>query len=114
MTTTLHAHFQTYSTDCDGAISRDYVEPMNDEEQESEYGDIKFHNRVISTVVNTYSLMYEGSLKVTNEEDNGVRLFWHEATEEGGRSVEALICKDESCNLTAHGYRDHRAESMGY
>src|SRR3954466_15617677 len=61
----LHAHFESYNTDCDGPISSAGVVAMKDEEREGEYGDIEFHNRVVSQVVNTYSIMATGTLTVT-------------------------------------------------
>lgn len=116
MTNTLHAHIQTYAVDCDGPISSGYTMTVNDNEKRSDFGDIEFHHRVVNRVVNTYSLFLTGSLKVTNEEDNGIRLVWSETTEEGGRSIEALICKDEDCLSDGDDYwqRDHRAEEAGY
>lgn len=110
----LHAHFECYSVDCDGPQSRGYVMAMTEEEVTSDSGDLDFHYRVVNAVVNTYALFIEGSLKVTNEEDNGIRLVWSEATEEGGRSVEALICDDGACEDTPAWYRDHSAEAAGY
>lgn len=109
----LHAHVETYEVDCDGPISRDYVLTLQDAEREDQYGDIDFHRRVTGTIINTYSLLSEGNLKVTKLNDGSTRLSWSEVTDEGHRNAEATFCTDE-CNLTAHGYRDHRAESMGY
>lgn len=111
---TLHAHIQTYSTDCDGPLSSEHVMVMTDEEKVSDFGDIEFHNRVVSSIVNTYSIFQGGDLNVANEGDNGIRLTWFEATEEGGRNTEALICDDEDCDPNHSSYRDHRAEEMGY
>lgn len=114
--TNIHAHVETYSTDCDGPMSSGYLMAMNDNEKRSDYGDIEFHHRVVTRVVNTYSIFTEGTLKVQNEGDNGIRLNWSEVTEEGGRSVEALICDDETCLYDDEGFwqRDHRAEEAGY
>lgn len=113
---TLHAHFETYSTDCDGAISRDWVRVQTEEQAAAEFGDIHFHDSVVADVVNTYSLLASGSLRVErlgDAHDAPVRLSWSEATEEGGRQVEATICQDD-CDLGEHHYRDHAAEAMGY
>lgn len=115
----LHAHFESYSTDCDGAISRDWIVTMNEEElagqdQDNWFGEIEFHDRVVSAVVNTYSSFRGGRLEVTLDDEYGLpTLEWSEATEEGGRHTSATLCKDD-CNTTYHGYRDHRAEEMGY
>lgn len=114
----LHAHIETYATDCDGALSGGYLLTMNDEEVDRAagggFGDIQFHNRVLSHVVNTYSIMATGSLTVTRLEDGDVRLSWSEATEEGGRNIEATICTDP-CDLGEDAWRrDHQAEEAGY
>ena len=111
----LHAHIQSYATDCDGPISRTYDMTMTDDERNSEFGDIDFHNRVLASVVNTYSIFQSGELRVTSGEgsDYVVRLEWWETTEEGGRNVTATIC---GCPDGDHEptYRDHRAEQYGY
>lgn len=118
-TTTIHAHVDTYSTDCDGAISRSYIMTPDPEELAGQdapnwFGDIDFHNRVVAHVVNTYSLVFGGRLDVTKWDDGSVGLDWSEATEEGSRNVNARICEDPDCDTGEHSYRDHRAESMGY
>lgn len=111
----LHAHFSTTSTDCDGRIDRDYVLVMTDEERASEFGDIEFHDRIVASVVNSYSLDGEARLTVTRlpGEHKEVRLVWEEPTEEGFRHTEVTICSDR-CDEAETSYRDHRAESMGY
>lgn len=117
--TEIHAHIDTYSTDCDGGYSRSHVMTLNDAERKmagqpiNDFHEIDFTNRVVGTVVNAYSLMQEGRLTVRNYNDGRVRLNWSEATEEGARHVEATICHDE-CDTEEHSQRDHRAEAMGY
>lgn len=111
--TTLHAHFETAASDCDGLITRDYVVVPNDEERASEFGDIEFHDRVVAMVVNTYSLDREARLEVHRLADGDVRMSWSEPTEEGYRATEVTFCNDH-CDEAESSYRDHRAESMGY
>lgn len=111
--TKLHAHIETAASDCDGLITRDYVMTMTDEERASEFGDLEFHDRVVTSVVNTYSLDGEATLKVSRLNDGSVRISWTEPTEEGYRNSEATFCTDD-CDDEESSYRDHRAESMGY
>lgn len=111
--TNLHAHVSTYSVDCDGPIERSNVMTMRDEEIASDFGDIEFHNRVVASVVNTYSLGSTGTLTVTRLSDGDVRIEWHEPTDEGHTSTEALFCNDD-CDLGETHYRDVRAEEAGY
>lgn len=111
---TIHAHVETYSTDCDGALSSGHLMTQNDDERDSQFGDIEFHERVVGYVVNTFSLLADGTLRVTRLSDGDVRLSWSEATEEGGRSIEATICTDD-CDLGESSWRrDHQAEAAGY
>ena len=111
----LHAHVESYATDCDGPISRTYDMVMSDIERNSEFGDIDFHNRVLAHVVNTYSMRHTGTLRVERlgGPDDEVRLEWSEVTDEGSVSLTATICGCPDGN-SEPTYRDHRAESMGY
>lgn len=116
MTNTLHAHVETHATDCDGPLSSGYLLTMNDHEQADQFGDIKFMERVVSHVVNVYSLFRSGTLQVDclDESSTEKRLSWSEQTEEGHRSVEATICTDD-CDLSEDSWRrDHQAEAAGY
>lgn len=110
----LHAHVSTYAVDCDGPISRDYVRTMTPEEQNSDHGDMDFRDRVLCSIVSTYTC-WDGTLRVQSDEMNGLTktLDWTETTEEGGRTAHAQFCEDD-CDTEESGYRDHRAESMGY
>lgn len=118
----LHAHIYTYTTDCDGPISRDYVMTMNDDELAGQdepnwFGDIDFVNRVAVSIASFYATCRGGVLTVKvldDEYGNEKRFTWSEDTEEGSRCNTAIICEAESCDLDASSYRDHRAESMGY
>ena len=111
----IHAHVETYSTDCDGPLSGGFVMVPTDDDLTSDFADIEFHHRVVSYVVNSYSLMAGGNLRVSRCDDGRTILVWTEATEEGGRRIDATICNDEGCDLGEEPWqRDHRAESMGY
>lgn len=111
----IHAHIETYATDCDGPISRTYMLTMNDEERADDFGDITFVNRMVAHVVSAYSTFHGGNLTITNDDEYSVgkRLEWNEVTEEGHRNVVANICTDD-CDDERPTYRDHRAEAMGY
>lgn len=110
----IHAHVETYSADCDGPLSSGYLMVPTDEELDAPFADIDFHNRVVASVVNTYSLDSQGTLTVTRLADGDTRLAWHEPTEEGFRRTEATICTDP-CDLGEQSWRrDHQAEAAGY
>lgn len=109
----LHAHYESAARDCDGLITQDYIIVPTDEERASEFGDIEFTDRVVANMVNAYSLDSTGTLVVNKLDDGDFRLAWSEPTEEGYRSVDVTLCKDD-CDLGEHSYRDHTAESMGY
>lgn len=109
----VHAHVASHATDCDGAISTSWDVSMTDEERAGEFPDITFHDRIVASVVNTYSILGEGTLTVTRLGDGDVRIAWHEPTDEGVRRVEATLCTDP-CEASDPTYRDHRAEAMGY
>lgn len=112
-TCTLHAHVETHTRDCDGAITRSHVLTMTDEERTGEFGDIRFHERAVNAAVNTYSLLSTGHLTATRLGDGDVRLSWNEATDEGSRCVEVTLCTDD-CDTDQTTYRDHAAEAAGY
>lgn len=131
-TTTLHAHVNTYSVDCDGPISRDYVMTYNDDERAeqvrgyfngvirgedhpiNDFSEISFRQRVLSHVVSAYTT-WQGTLTVTGDEQGGLTkiLDWSETTEEGGHHIRAEFCSDD-CDTGEEGYRDYRAEAAGY
>lgn len=114
MTNTLHAHVRTYSVDCDGPISRSWVETMNDDEiaesQKSvnDFSDIHFMNRVFVNRCGPFAVRH---MSVTIEDG---RVEWDETTEEGGTTGLIEWCEDPHCTTDERTYRDHRAESMGY
>lgn len=111
----IHAHFESRSSDCDGTYDRTYVLAPSDEERASEFGDIEFHNRVVGSIVNTYSILLAGSLHVHKFEDGSVRLEWTEQTEEGGIATTVTLCEDETCDVDDEPtFRDHTAERAGY
>lgn len=106
---TIHAHFETTATDCDGQIDRAYVVEAFPGED-----DLDFHDRIVALVVNTYSLLSMASLSVVKLDSEQTRLEWSEMTEEGSRYTVAVICTREDCDTAMNTYRDHRAEEMGY
>lgn len=111
----IHAHIETCSTDCDGPLTGGFVMVPTEDDLTSDFADIEFHHRVVSYVVNSYSLMAEGNLRVIKCDDGRTILIWAEATEEGGRRIDATICEDESCDLGEEAWqRDLRAEEAGY
>jgi len=115
----IHAHFESRSSDCDGTYDRTWTVVPSDDEREGEdepnwFGEIEFHNRIVASVVNTYSILAAGTLQVDKVE-GGTRLVWTEATDEGGISTEVTLCEDESCDTSGTGtFRDHTAERAGY
>jgi hypothetical protein len=115
----IHAHIETASRDCDGLYTSGHMMTLNDSERAeaqqdvNDFSAIRFTDRVVASVVNAYSLMSEGTLKVTRLADGDVRLSWSEPTEEGYRSVEATICTDP-CEDSEPWARDHTAEAEGY
>lgn len=119
MTNTLHAHVSTASSDCDGPMYDEYVIGLNAEEiaetekAYNDFHDITFRERVICHAVNVTG--GTGTLTVESEPGGWAsRVEWHQQTEEGYRSVEAVFCEDESCDPNATSHRDVFAEMMGY
>ena len=100
-----HAHVSTNSRDCDGDYSRGHIDEMTLEERCDRYGDLRFKDRVLTSVVNPHG---HGTLEVTPE-----HLSWYEQTEEGYRAAEVAWCEDE-CPAMRSWQRDHRAEAAGY
>lgn len=115
MTNSLHAHFESYTTDCDGPITREYVLTMTDDEKTDGMGDLHFCERVLCSVANVYGLFRRGTLRIECEDEGSDEktLTWNEVTEEGTRHVVARICSDD-CDTGETTYRDHRAEAAGY
>ena len=111
--TTLHAHVETASADCDGPLYRSHVEQMNsDEIAESkkvynDFSDIHFMNRVFTNHCGPYAV-HQLTIKV---DDDGFE--WNEQTEEGYRSGQVRWCRDD-CDLNEAWQRDVFAEQMGY
>jgi hypothetical protein len=113
MTNSLHAHISYDATDCDGRISRDYVYTMNDDEQNADaFGDLRFHARVMDHIANPYAVMH-ATIEISRKDDGETVVTVRETTDEGGRSYHAEFCTMD-CDTDESGYRDHRAESMGY
>lgn len=114
MTTTMHAHVDWESTDCDGGMSGSHVMTMTPEELASDMGDLDFQHRVLAAVVSVGAL--RGTLTVAEAEDGTPVLRWVETTEEGGRAVDAnFYTEGEYCpGNHATTQRDHQAEAAGY
>jgi hypothetical protein len=123
---TLHAHVDSYTSDCDGGISRTRVERFNEDERVeqvrayfeghrlgyddavNDFSDIHFMNRVFANVAGPYAVMQS----TVHIDEEGFRV--EERHEEGVRNVTVEWCKREGCENEDSTYRDHRAESMGY
>ena len=115
MTTTLHAHVDTASADCDGPMYRSYVSLLNDDEIAeheaaqgvNDFHDLHFKARIMSNHVSFHAESAEVSIF-----PHGFR--YHEMTDEGYRSSEVRWCEDEDCNEDEYSQRDVYAEMMGY
>lgn len=114
MSTSLHAHVETYIRDCDGSYYSEYVMPLSAEEVDAhvkadgvnDFHDIYFKERILSSVV---ALHTHAKIEITPE-----GFTYGQPTEEGFRNTEVVWCEDESCDPRASEYRDFAAEAMGY
>lgn len=114
MNTSLHAHIETYSRDCDGSYYNEYIMPLSAEEVAehvkadgvNDFHDIHFQQRILCMLV---SLHTDANIQVTP-----AGFTYHEPTDEGFRTSEAVWCEDEACDPRASQYRDFSAEAMGY
>ncbi len=103
----IHAHVTTRSQDCDGEYRSGYTYFLTSEEQASEFADIEFKERVISSVVSVYAT--QGTLEITPN-----RVDWHQITDEGYQSSVAEWCEDETCEGAKAWHRDLSAEAANY
>lgn len=119
MTTNLHAHIDTASSDCDGPMYREYVVSLNDDEVAmhdaaeanggvNDFHDYEFKARVLSSQVSWHPLE-ESTVTLTQD---GFTV--HEPTDEGYRSSHVRWCEEDSCDPEAYSQRDVYAEMMGY
>lgn len=116
MTSNLHAHVSTASSDCDGPFYRDYVTALNDVEVKmhedangvNDFHALAFKERVLGGHVSFHS-EYGVSVKV---HERGFNV--HEVTDEGYRAVDVDWCEDEDCDPNTASQRDVYAEMMGY
>ena len=116
MTTTLHAHVSTASSDCDGPQYNEWVESLNVTELAqhvaangvNDFHDLNFKERVLGNHVSFHS---EFGVTVAVL-DWGFTM--HEQTDEGYRQAEVRWCEDEDCDPNAKSHRDVFAEQMGY
>lgn len=98
--TTLHAHVETSTADCDGRINNDYVSrPVAGEDE------YEFKERRLSMDVSASARL--ATLRITEEGYD-----WTEDTEEGFVNVQVEWCRDECSDERV--YRDHSAEAAGY
>lgn len=98
--TTLHAHVETSTADCDGRYNNDYVSrPTTDED------DYSFMVRRMS--MDTSPNARQATLTVDND-----GYVWSENTEEGFVNVQVRWCREDCADDTR--YRDHTAEAAGY
>lgn len=115
MTTSLHAHISTFSSDCDGPMYRDFVKTMNDAEIAhheqangvNDFSSLMFKERILSWHV-SFSPLDEAEVRITRDGFDYV-----EATDEGMRRVEVRWCEDD-CATDQYSQRDVFAEQMGY
>ena len=98
---TLHAHVEHNSRDCDGVIESSHVSRPNDDEEDHD-----FRDRMVGMTVSAHA--NQGTLTVTDGD-----LSWHENTEEGYSATDVTFCHEPDCDAP-RTYRDHTAESMGY
>jgi hypothetical protein len=102
----LHAHVNSYSSDCDGPIERSFIIVTEDTERDG-LGELTFKERVLALQVSFYALA-GATVRLT---EHG--FDYDEPTEEGHRSIEVRWCSD-LCDLEEQSYRDIRAEQAGY
>lgn len=111
----IHAHVSRETSDCDGAISNEYIMSPNEAEVEAsekanginDFSEIDFRERVLCAIISVYSCE-SGRLTV-----DASGFEWVEQTEEGYRAARVLWC-DDDCQRDERTYRDHRAEAAGY
>jgi len=116
MTTSLHAHIATSSSDCDGGHGYDYIVCLNDEEiaeharQDgvNDFHDLHFKERVLGGQV-SFSPLVKVQVEIT---ESGFTT--HEVTDEGYRAAEVYWCEDEACDPNSASQYDQFAEMMGY
>jgi hypothetical protein len=105
---TLHAHLDGQSQDCDGRYTRGEVYEQTLEERcdPNGWGDLEFKQRVLVSVTSVYA--EEATVSITPD-----GFEYHERTDEGYRAAQVRWCED-TCSDTRSWQRDHRAEEMGY
>jgi hypothetical protein len=110
----IHVHQASETRDCDGLYHSSQDIWPSPEELNQEFADIRFHDKVVSWLVNSYSLECDGELHVYKADPFETRLRWTEPTEEGYRNTEARICLNPYCEPEKATFRDHTAEAAGY
>lgn len=112
---TLHAHVESESADCDGRYSRTYVMERHSFTQSED----EFIGHVLDMTVSTDA--EDGTLKVTQSDVRrpGLGRYcypvfeWSQSTEEGFSHVKVTFCLDDDADTPAT-QRDHSAEAAGY
>lgn len=111
---TLHAHVEAESADCDGRYSRTYVMERHTFTQSEE----EFIAHVLDMIVSTDA--HDGILKVTQSElrtGPGRNYYpefeWSQSTEEGFTYSKVTFCLHDDAETPAT-QRDHSAEAAGY
>jgi hypothetical protein len=109
-TTTLHAHIETLSVDCDGPLYRNYCFTLTDDEKADQFGDLVFRDRVLGAMVTWWPAEgAECTVRITRD-----GFTTDEPTEEGSRGSQVRWCEDAGCDTNQAGQRDVFAEQMGY
>lgn len=110
---TLHAHVESESADCDGRYSRTYVMERHTFTQSED----EFIGHVMDMIVSTDA--HDGTLKITQNAltIEGRRFYpvfeWSQSTEEGFTHSKVTFCLDDDADAPAT-QRDHSAEAAGY
>jgi hypothetical protein len=86
---TLHAHVASEAIDCDGSHSRNYTYFMTEAQSVDNCGDIDFQNEVFCLTASPFAVK-DGNVRITE-----YGFTFSEATEEGGRSIEVVWCRED-------------------
>lgn len=108
MNKNLHAHVSTFSRDCDGSYSYDYVVGFNDDERAeqvrayfngvmrgydegvNDFSEIHFMNRVLTNLCSPYGVEHGSTVAIG---ESGFE--YRETTDEGYRQGEAEWCRKD-------------------
>lgn len=110
---TLHAHVESESADCDGRYSRTYVMERDTFTQSED----EFIGHVQDMIISSDA--QDGTLKITQNQltTHGRQYYpefeWSQSTEEGFTYSKVRFCLDDDADTPAT-QRDHSAEAAGY